>query len=125
MQLSHNGNMNKRKLSYAGQRLDELTPDMSDPQRVRHWMRIARVGQGTVSRWNTGESPIGPTSSKRIAKHHEINAEWLRERDAEKYIARDDDPHMQRIRSAMNFLDEQDKEELSVLAELKARRYGP
>jgi len=117
--------MGRRKLSFAGQRLDELTPDMSDPQRVRHWMKIARVGQGTVSRWHTGESPIGPTSSKRIAKHHDINAEWLRELGAEKYIARDDDPQMQRLRGLMEMFDEQDKEEMCVLAEQKAQRYGP
>jgi len=117
--------MNKKKISFAGQRLDELTPDMSDPERVRHFMKIAKVGQGTVSRWNTGESPIGPTSSKRIAKKHDVNAEWLRELDAEKYIARDDDPDMQRLRGLMEKFDDQDKGEMLALAEQKARRYGP
>ena len=123
IRLVHNERMEEKKYKFVGPRLRELTQSLTDQERVEHFMRAAKVAQETVSRWNTGVSRPGPTYAKRIAKEHGVNSEWLREIDAHKYIAKDDDPWMQEVRAYMGPLPEQGKKEMVELAELVARRY--
>lgn len=123
MQFAHNYVMNVKEKSDAGKRLEELTPRMSEKVRVQLFRDICGCSQATVSRWNTGTSPIGEKNAKSIAQYFKVNAGWVRFGDPyDKYIANDDCPFMKRIRSKYGALTNGDREDLAVLAETKAAR---
>ena len=123
MQLLHNRHMDEIEYPFVWPRLVELIKNMTDKERGRHLKRLAHVEQPTISRWRTGKSRPGPVYAKRIAKKYKINAEWLREEDAEKFIASEDGPIMRRIRQSVNTLPDVGKEEMALIAEMKARLY--